>query len=127
MLEHRPALPRFAGGSDRQPTFPAVMSSLHLGDNEPLAVTQQQAHVLLNHRDLVGLLALAVLFCGMSVFYRWVKHLNRLSSGLGNSKIFPSLCPSCPMNNYQNFRMRSLVIFVAKDPNVTNNGLTLSI
>lgn len=71
MLEHRPALPScFAGGPDRQPTFPVVMSSLCLGDNELLAVTQQQAHVLLNHRDLVGLLALAVLFSGMSVFYR---------------------------------------------------------
>lgn len=71
MLEHRPVLaPCFAGASDRQPTFPAVMSSLPLGDKEPLAVTQQQAHALLNHRDLVGLLALAVLFSGMSVFYR---------------------------------------------------------
>lgn len=70
VLEHRPALPPcFAGGSDRQ-TFPAVMSSLPLGDNEALAVTQQQAHVLLNHRHLVGLLALAGLFSGMSVFYR---------------------------------------------------------
>lgn len=71
VLEHRPALPPcFAGGSDRQPTIPAVMSSLRLGDNEALAVTRQQAHVLLNHRHLVGLLAPAGLFSGMSVFYR---------------------------------------------------------
>lgn len=61
-------LPFCADCSDREQTLPDALSSLGLGDNKPLAVTQHQAYVLLNHRDLMGFLALAVLFSGMPVF-----------------------------------------------------------
>lgn len=53
--------PCCSGCSDREHTYPAVLFNLHLGDKEPLAVTQQQEQELLNHRDLMGLLALQ--FC----------------------------------------------------------------